>query len=66
MTAAVSARTEYVSGWRLWALLAILLLISAISQIDRILPFILAETIKADLGLSDTQIGLLTGAAFAV
>ncbi len=66
MTALVPARTEYASGWRLWALLATLLVISAISQIDRILPFILAEAIKADLGLSDTQIGLLTGAAFAV
>ncbi|OYZ97959.1 MAG: MFS transporter [Rhizobiales bacterium 17-65-6] len=30
------------------------------------LPFILAESIKADLGLSDTQMGLLTGLAFAV
>lgn len=57
---------EHASGWRLWALLAVLLLISAVSQIDRILPFILAEAIKTDLGLSDTQIGLLTGAAFAV
>ena len=66
MTALVPARTEYASGWRLWALLATLLVISAISQIDRILPFILAEAIKTDLGLSDTQIGLLTGAAFAV
>jgi predicted MFS family arabinose efflux permease len=56
----------YASGWRLWGLLAVLLLINAVSQIDRILPFILAEAIKADLGLSDTQIGLLTGAAFAV
>lgn len=60
------ARTEYAGGWRLWALLAMLLLINAISQIDRILPFILAEAIKTDLDLSDTQIGLLTGAAFAV
>lgn len=66
MTAVDPARAGYVSGWRLWALLATLLMISAISQIDRILPFILAEAIKADLGLSDTQIGLLTGAAFAV
>lgn len=59
-------RTQYVAGCRLWALMAVLLVISAISQIDRILPFILAEAIKTDLGLSDTQIGLLTGAAFAV
>jgi predicted MFS family arabinose efflux permease len=66
MTAAETDSPAYLSGWRLWALLAALLLISAISQIDRILPFILAEAIKADLGLSDTEIGLLTGAAFAV
>ena len=63
---APSTPMDVVSGWRLAALLATLMLISAISQIDRILPFILAEAIKADLGLSDTQIGLLTGAAFAV
>lgn len=56
----------YVQGWRLAALLAVLLLINALSQIDRILPFILAEAIKTDLNLTDTQIGLLTGAAFAI
>jgi predicted MFS family arabinose efflux permease len=43
-----------------------LFLVSAFSQIDRILPFILAESIKSDLDLSDTQIGLLTGIAFAL
>jgi predicted MFS family arabinose efflux permease len=57
---------EYVRGWRVTAILVTLLLINAFSQIDRILPFILAESIKADLGLSDTQMGLLTGVAFAV
>ncbi len=30
------------------------------------LPFIMAESIKEDLSLSDTQVGLLTGIAFAV
>jgi predicted MFS family arabinose efflux permease len=39
---------------------------SAFCQIDQILPFVLAETIKHDLQLSDTQLGLLTGIAFAV
>lgn len=66
MTTIDDGSSTHANGWRLWALLAALLLISAISQIDRILPFILAESIKIDLGLSDTQIGLLTGAAFAV
>lgn len=57
---------DYASGWRVAALFAVLILINAFSQIDRILPFILTEAIKADLGLSDTQMGLLTGLAFAV
>ncbi|MDG2522577.1 MFS transporter [Caulobacter segnis] len=47
-------------------LLAALFLVSALCQIDRILPFILSEAIKADLSLSDTQIGLINGVAFAV
>lgn len=57
---------KYVHGWRVVAICISLLLINAFSQIDRILPFILAESIKADLWLSDTQMGLLTSLAFAV
>ncbi|WKL56092.1 MFS transporter [Asticcacaulis sp. ZE23SCel15] len=57
---------EYVQGWRFGAILVTLLLINTVSQIDRILPYILAEAIKTDLSLSDTQIGLMTGIAFAV
>jgi predicted MFS family arabinose efflux permease len=56
----------WIYGWRRTALLATLLLVSIVSQIDRVLPFILAESIKADLQLSDTQIGLITGVAFTV
>ncbi len=58
--------SEYLKGWRAVALLAGLFFVSALSQVDRILPFIMAESIKADLALSDTQMGLLTGLAFAV
>ncbi len=53
-------------GWRAFALMVVLFLVSALCQIDRILPFILSESIKADLSLSDTQIGLINGVAFAV
>ncbi|WP_026706608.1 MFS transporter [Flavobacterium soli] len=53
-------------GWQRTALLITLLLVSIVSQIDRVLPFILAESIKADLNLSDTQIGLITGVAFTL
>ncbi|WJR69478.1 MFS transporter [Neorhizobium sp. CSC1952] len=57
---------EHVHGWRVTALLITLFLVSATSQIDRMLPFVLAESIKEDLDLSDTEVGLLTGIAFAV
>jgi predicted MFS family arabinose efflux permease len=64
--APAAASDEYVKGLRMAAICIVLLLINAFSQIDRILPFILAEKIKADLELSDTEMGLLTGVAFAV
>lgn len=49
-----------------WVFLTLLLIISTWCQIDRILPFVLAESIKRDLVLSDTQLGLITGVSFAV
>lgn len=61
-----AASGEIVRGPRAWALLCVLTLVSIFSQIDRILPYILAESIRTELGLSDTEIGLITGLAFAV
>ncbi|SCW43900.1 MFS transporter [Ancylobacter rudongensis] len=58
--------SEYVSGWQVYATFLTLFLVSAISQADRILPFIMAEAIKTELSLSDTQVGLLTGIPFAI
>lgn len=57
---------EHAEGRHSGAILIALFLVSLISQIDRMLPFIMAEAIKMDLSLSDTQVGLLTGLAFAV
>ncbi|SNZ01416.1 spinster family MFS transporter [Flagellimonas pacifica] len=48
-----------------WYVLVILTTVYAFNFIDRQILVILAEPIKADLGLSDTQLGLLTGLAFA-
>ncbi|CAO3428762.1 MFS transporter [Azospirillum endophyticum] len=56
----------YFEGWRVAAMCTTLVLINSFSQIDIILPFIMAESIKTDLDLSDTQMGMLTGLAFAV
>jgi len=46
--------------------LCFLTLIYAVNFIDRQLLSILQESIKVDLDLSDTQLGLLTGFAFAL
>lgn len=44
----------------------LLLLVSTLNYLDRQVVNILAESIKRDLHLSDTQIGLMTGLAFAL
>jgi MFS family permease len=46
--------------------LFILVLIYASSHIDRQIVSILAESIKLDLGLSDSQLGFLIGLSFAI
>ncbi len=46
--------------------LAILFLVLMFNFIDRQIVGILADSIKADLGLSDTQVGLMTGLSFAI
>ena len=46
--------------------LGLLTLTYAVNFIDRQILAILQEPIKQDLGLSDSQLGLLTGFAFAV
>ena len=49
-----------------WFVLGILTLVYTFNFIDRQILVILQEPIKADLGLSDTQLGLLTWFSFAV
>ncbi len=49
-----------------WFVLAMLTLVYMFNFIDRQVMIILQEDIKAELDLSDTQLGLLTGLAFAV
>jgi MFS family permease len=47
-------------------ILGLLTVVYAFNFIDRQIIGVLAPFIKADLGLSDTQVGLLTGAVFAI
>lgn len=49
-----------------WYVVLLLMGANALSFIDRLLIGLLIEPIKADLGLSDLQIGLLAGPVFAV
>jgi len=49
-----------------WLIVAALLLAYVFSFIDRMLLSLLVDPIKRDLGISDTQISLLQGFAFAV
>lgn len=49
-----------------WLVLGLLLAVNILNFVDRLLPSILVDAIRADLGLSDAQIGLMAGVAFAV
>ena len=46
--------------------LVVLMLVTAVSMLDRQIMSILVEPIRKDLGLDDTQMGLLSGVAFAL
>ncbi|MEQ8744886.1 MFS transporter [Parasphingorhabdus sp.] len=56
--AAASRRANYA--------LAVLFIVTMLNFLDRQVISIVAEPIKRDLGLSDTQLGLMTGLSFAV
>ncbi|MGK6320261.1 MFS transporter [Sphingomonas sp. DT-204] len=54
-----------VSGYD-WYVVAILFLVSVLGYIDRVILSFLIEPIKADLSLTDAELGAVTGMAFAV
>ena len=49
-----------------WYVLSVLVLVYVLNFIDRQIVTILAPFLKADLGLTDAQVGLLFGTAFAL
>ena len=61
----VTAETDRIYKARHYAL-GILVVVYTFNFIDRQILSILLEPVKTDLGLSDTQMGLLTGFAFAM
>jgi MFS family permease len=52
--------------WRAWYGLAVLTAINSLAQMDRIALAVLLQPIKSELHLSDQQLGLLSGLAFAL
>ena len=60
------ASTIYPSGVRPWLLLLLLTLLFVLSFVDRNMMRSMVDPIRASLGISDVQISLLEGAAFAV
>jgi len=57
---------EPTTGIYPWYVLGVLFLVYMLNFIDRQVPVILAQDIKAGLGLSDAQLGFLYGTAFAI
>ena len=63
---AQEAKAVYPSARYAWYMVILLTLAYVCSFIDRFILGLLVEPVKADLGLTDTQLGLLLGPAFAI
>jgi MFS family permease len=61
-----SDSTAYPSAGSAWYSVAVLMLMYVFSFIDRTTISLLVGPMKRDMGLSDTQVGLMTGTAFAL
>ncbi len=59
-------KNNRLGGWYAHYVLAVLVIVYVFNFIDRNILSILAEDIKADLGITDAQMGFLYGTVFAV
>lgn len=62
----MATERQYPGSKYAWYMVIVLTIAYIFSFVDRYILGLLIEPIKADLGLSDTQIGLLLGPAFAI
>ncbi len=62
----MSAERQYPSSKYAWYMVIVLTVAYILSFVDRYILGLLIEPIKADLGLTDTQIGWLLGFAFSI
>lgn len=61
-----TAEVDYPPRGYAWTVVAILVATAVLSYTDRQVLSLLVDPIRADLGISDTQVSLLLGTAFAV
>jgi sugar phosphate permease len=64
MNSDLSLPTRHANSGRLWVLM-VLTLVYTFNHVDRQILVILLEPIKTELSLKDSQLGMLTGIAFA-
>ena len=62
----MAAETGYPSRPYAWTVVAILIATAVLSYTDRQVLSLLVDPIRGELGISDTQVSLLLGTAFAV
>lgn len=62
----LTSRISSAGGVYRWYVLAILVLVNMINQVDRQILSFLAPFVRSDLHLTDAQLGLLYGTAFAL
>jgi len=62
----VAQQADYPRRGYAWTVVAILIATAVLSYTDRQVLSLLVDPIRADLGISDTQVSLLLGTAFAV
>ena len=62
----MSTERQYPSSRYAWYMVIVLTVAYILSFVDRYILGLLIEPVKADLGLTDTQIGWLLGFAFSI
>ena len=62
----MSARQDYPAPAQAWWLIAVLFVAAVVSIIDRGILNIVVDPVKASIGLSEVQIGVLQGLAFGI
>jgi predicted MFS family arabinose efflux permease len=65
-TAPASSRARAASSRYVWYVISLLSVVNVVNYMDRMALSVLMSYIKVDMALSDAQLGLLTGFAFAI